>query len=263
MKSAVLLAGLGASGPTTVDRARADARPHRADAARRRRRASRRRPSSVSVEPAGAAAASARSTSPATSRRRRRSSSRRRCSPGRGSRSTTSASTRAAPGLLDVLERMGARVGDPQRAARSAASRSATSRCGSAELDRDDDRRATRCRCSSTSCRSSRCSPRTRAATSWVNGAEELRAEGDRPDRGASSTRCARSACARRRTPDGFSVSGVPTRPRGGTVDARGDHRIAMLGAVAGLVSREGVEIEGAESVGDKLPRLLRPPRVR
>ena len=35
-----------------------------------------------------------------------------------------------------------------------------------------------------------------------------------------------------------------------------------MLGAVAGLVSREGVEIEGAETRRYKLPRLLRAPGV-
>ena len=54
--------------------------------------------------------------------------------------------------------------------------------------------------------------------------------------------------------PDGFVVRGVPSRPRGGTIDAAGDHRIAMLGAVAGLVSREGVRIEGAECVAISFP---------
>ena len=33
-----------------------------------------------------------------------------------------------------------------------------------------------------------------------------------------------------------------------------GDHRIAILGAVAGLVSREGVRIEGAEAVSISFP---------
>ena len=46
----------------------------------------------------------------------------------------------------------------------------------------------------------------------------------------------------------------MPTRLRGGTVDARGDHRIAMLGAIAGLASREGVEIEGADTVAISFP---------
>ncbi len=53
---------------------------------------------------------------------------------------------------------------------------------------------------------------------------------------------------------DGFTVRGVPARPRGGRVEARGDHRIAMLGAVAGLASREGVEIVEAESVAVSFP---------
>src|SRR2546428_5355815 len=39
----------------------------------------------------------------------------------------------------------------------------------------------------------------------------------------------------------------ISSRPKGGGMGARGDHRIAMLGAVAGLVSREGVDVEGAE----------------
>ena len=54
--------------------------------------------------------------------------------------------------------------------------------------------------------------------------------------------------------PDGWTITGVPSRPRGGTVEARGDHRIAMLAAVAGLSSREGVEIEGAETVAISFP---------
>jgi 3-phosphoshikimate 1-carboxyvinyltransferase len=56
-------------------------------------------------------------------------------------------------------------------------------------------------------------------------------------------------------THDGFRVRGIPSRPKGGgVVDAAGDHRIAMLAAVAGLVSREGVRIEGAESVAVSFP---------
>jgi 3-phosphoshikimate 1-carboxyvinyltransferase len=41
---------------------------------------------------------------------------------------------------------------------------------------------------------------------------------------------------------DGFGVRGTGGL-RGGEVDARGDHRLAMLGAVAGLASREGVTV--------------------
>ncbi len=53
---------------------------------------------------------------------------------------------------------------------------------------------------------------------------------------------------------DGWVVTGVPTRLRGGHVEARGDHRIAMLGAVVGLASRDGVEVEGAETVAISFP---------
>jgi 3-phosphoshikimate 1-carboxyvinyltransferase len=54
---------------------------------------------------------------------------------------------------------------------------------------------------------------------------------------------------------DGFGVRGVPTRPKGGgVIRADGDHRIAMLGAIGGLVSREGIRLEGAESVAVSFP---------
>ena len=41
---------------------------------------------------------------------------------------------------------------------------------------------------------------------------------------------------------DGFAVTGTGGL-RGGEMDSRGDHRLAMLGAVAGLASREGVTV--------------------
>ena len=53
---------------------------------------------------------------------------------------------------------------------------------------------------------------------------------------------------------DGWTITGVPTRLKGGKVDARGDHRIAMLGAIAGLASREGVEIGGADTAAISFP---------
>ena len=46
----------------------------------------------------------------------------------------------------------------------------------------------------------------------------------------------------------------MPRRLKGGRVDARGDHRIAMLGAIAGLASKNGVEIEGADTVAVSFP---------
>ena len=53
---------------------------------------------------------------------------------------------------------------------------------------------------------------------------------------------------------DGFDVRGVPARPTGGRMSSDGDHRIAVLGAVAGLVSREGVEVGDADAVAISFP---------
>jgi 3-phosphoshikimate 1-carboxyvinyltransferase len=54
-------------------------------------------------------------------------------------------------------------------------------------------------------------------------------------------------------TSDGFAVRGTGGL-RGGTIDSRGDHRLAMLGAVAGLASEEGVEVTGFEAVSVSYP---------
>jgi 3-phosphoshikimate 1-carboxyvinyltransferase len=54
-------------------------------------------------------------------------------------------------------------------------------------------------------------------------------------------------------TSDGFVVRGTGGL-RGGVLDARGDHRLAMLGAVAGLASREGVEVVGMDAAGISYP---------
>jgi 3-phosphoshikimate 1-carboxyvinyltransferase len=56
-------------------------------------------------------------------------------------------------------------------------------------------------------------------------------------------------------TDDGFVVTGE-TGLRGGTIDAGGDHRMAMLGAVAGLASREGVEVVGMEAAAVSYPEF-------
>ena len=44
--------------------------------------------------------------------------------------------------------------------------------------------------------------------------------------------------------------------------DASGDHRLAMLGAVAGLASREGVELSGADAVRTSFPGFFEVLRV-
>ncbi len=88
---------------------------------------------------------------------------------------------------------------------------------------------------------------------SVVEGAAELRVkETDRIEAVTDGLRAAGGRIHARE--DGWAVTGVPTRLRGGHVEARGDHRIAMLGAIAGLASREGVEVEGAETVAISFP---------
>jgi 3-phosphoshikimate 1-carboxyvinyltransferase len=52
---------------------------------------------------------------------------------------------------------------------------------------------------------------------------------------------------------DGFAVAGTGAL-RGGRLDSRGDHRLAMLGAVAGLASDEGVRVEGMDAVAISYP---------
>jgi 3-phosphoshikimate 1-carboxyvinyltransferase len=58
-------------------------------------------------------------------------------------------------------------------------------------------------------------------------------------------------------TGDGFAVRGSGGL-RGGTLDARGDHRMAMLGAVAGLASREGVTVRGIDAAAVSYPSFTR-----
>jgi 3-phosphoshikimate 1-carboxyvinyltransferase len=88
---------------------------------------------------------------------------------------------------------------------------------------------------------------------SRVRGARELREkESDRIETVTSALRALGVRITA--TDDGFKVRGVPSRPRGGEMQSGGDHRIAILGAVAGLVSREGVRIGGAEAVSVSFP---------
>jgi 3-phosphoshikimate 1-carboxyvinyltransferase len=54
-------------------------------------------------------------------------------------------------------------------------------------------------------------------------------------------------------TEDGFAVQGTGGL-RGGVLEAHGDHRLAMLGAVAGLASRDGVDVVGMEAAAVSYP---------
>jgi 3-phosphoshikimate 1-carboxyvinyltransferase len=45
---------------------------------------------------------------------------------------------------------------------------------------------------------------------------------------------------------------------RGGTINSRGDHRLALMGAVAGLASGEGVTVRGFEAASVSYPGFER-----
>jgi 3-phosphoshikimate 1-carboxyvinyltransferase len=57
-------------------------------------------------------------------------------------------------------------------------------------------------------------------------------------------------------TEDGFVVQGGGGL-RGGQIDAQGDHRMAMMGAVAGLASKEGVEVIGMDAAAVSYPGFV------
>ena len=85
-----------------------------------------------------------------------------------------------------------------------------------------------------------------------VTGAEELRAKESDRIAGVVDGLGGLGAEIEAR-PDGFAVQGTGGL-KGGVIDARGDHRLAMLGAVAGLASRDGVEVEGFEAAAVSYP---------
>jgi 3-phosphoshikimate 1-carboxyvinyltransferase len=88
-----------------------------------------------------------------------------------------------------------------------------------------------------------------------VRGAQELRLK--ESDRIATVVEGLRGLGAEiEATEDGFAVTGTGGL-RGGALEAHGDHRLAMLGAVAGLASREGVEVRGIEAAAVSYPEFV------
>ena len=162
-------------------------------------------------------------------------------------------------GFLRIVQRMGGIVlgdleeqpGDerPARASRSATSTSPRARSWAPSSS------PTRSRWRSTSCRSSALLGCFAEGETVVRGAAGAAAQGVRPDRRRSSTGCAGSAPTSRPRTTASSCAG-PAACGAGAIDARGDHRLAMLGAVAGLASREGVEVDGHGRGGRVLPSL-------
>jgi 3-phosphoshikimate 1-carboxyvinyltransferase len=249
VKSALLLAALNAHGPTTVIE-RIPTRDHtelmlRAAGARLRRSAT-----SVTLEPAGALRldevvvpgdfSSAAPLLVAAA-----------LVPGSDLTIHDLGVNQRRTGLLDVLERMGARVAVFERR-RAGGEPVASVQVQPGELV------ATEIRANEVpglvdelplvALLASHARGETR-----VSGAGELRVK--ETDRIEAVTDGLRPLGARIRShPDGWTVTGVPARLRGGRLDARGDHRIAMLGAIAGLGSIEGVAIEGADTAAISFP---------
>jgi 3-phosphoshikimate 1-carboxyvinyltransferase len=94
------------------------------------------------------------------------------------------------------------------------------------------------------------------SGTTVVRGAAELRAK--ESDRIAALVAALRALGVRaEEREDGFEVRGDGRLP-GGTMGSAGDHRLAMLGAVAGLASRDGVGVEGFEAVAVSYPGFAR-----
>jgi 3-phosphoshikimate 1-carboxyvinyltransferase len=249
VKSAILLAGLNADGPTTVLE-RVPTRDHTelmlaAAGARVRRRGA-----SVTVEPAGALRldevlvpgdfSSAAPLLVAAA-----------LIPGSDVTIHDLGVNPRRTGLLDVLERMGARVsvfdrrkygGEPVASVQVQPGELVATEIVPAEVPGLVDELPL------VALLGSHARGETR-----VTGARELRVK--ETDRIEAVTDGLRTFGARVRSqPDGWTVTGVPSRLRGGRIDARGDHRIAMLGAVAGLSSREGAVVEGAETAAISFP---------
>jgi 3-phosphoshikimate 1-carboxyvinyltransferase len=94
---------------------------------------------------------------------------------------------------------------------------------------------------------------RARGTTVFRDAAELRVKESDR-----IATTCAMLralGCEVEEAADGFSVEGMPDRPfRPARIDAGGDHRIAMAGAVAGLAASGPVRIDDVACVDTSFP---------
>jgi 3-phosphoshikimate 1-carboxyvinyltransferase len=154
-------------------------------------------------------------------------------------------------GLLDVLERMGARVavynrrragGEPVGDLEVRSAELTATAIGAEEVPRLVDELPLWALAAGIA-----------RGESALSGAAELRHK--ETDRIETVSIALRALGIRVTTSDdGLRVRGVPSRPKGGGMESGGDHRIAMLGAVAGLVSRTGVEVGGAEAVAMSFP---------
>ncbi len=92
--------------------------------------------------------------------------------------------------------------------------------------------------------------------TSRLRGAAELRAkESDRLKAMAELLKALDVDVVE--YPDGMDVIGRPEGPRGGTVRAYADHRLAMVAAVAGAASQEGVTVDDVRCIAVSFPDFI------
>jgi 3-phosphoshikimate 1-carboxyvinyltransferase len=153
-------------------------------------------------------------------------------------------------GLLTVLERMGAEIeiapggdqgGEPVGDLRILASELQATEVGGAEIPLAIDEL-----------------PLVALAACFAEGATTIRDAAELRRKESDRIETVTAALAAlggevEATDDGMVVTGTGGL-RGGTIDSRGDHRIAMLGAVAGLASREGVEVLGMDAAAVSYP---------
>lgn len=153
-------------------------------------------------------------------------------------------------GLLGILERMGAEVevepvgergGEPVGTIRVRGSSLRGAEVGGAEIPLAIDEL-----------------PLVALVACFAEGETTIRdaAELRRKESDRVATTCeALSALGARAEPreDGIRIEGSGGL-RGGTIDSHGDHRIAMLGAIAGLASDEGVEVAGMDAAAISYP---------
>jgi 3-phosphoshikimate 1-carboxyvinyltransferase len=88
-----------------------------------------------------------------------------------------------------------------------------------------------------------------------VRGAEELRLK--ETDRIATVVEGLRGlGGVIEATGDGFVVTGTGGL-KGGAIESHGDHRLAMMGAIAGMSSQDGVEVLGMDAAAVSYPRFM------
>jgi 3-phosphoshikimate 1-carboxyvinyltransferase len=155
-------------------------------------------------------------------------------------------------GLLAVLERMGARLevveeggagGEPAGTIRARPAQLRGTDVGGAEVPLTVDEL-----------------PLVALAACFAEGSTTIRDAAElrhkESDRIATVTEALNAVGGRvEATGDGMRIEGVG-RLGGGSVDSHGDHRIAMLAAVAGLASLEGIEVAGMDAAAVSYPRF-------